>query len=65
MISQTTTTSSQQDEATKMYLGAKVRWPPECPDDILEDAIKEARFAQKEYNEEGKLVNSDSLKLSS
>jgi len=59
MISQTNTATQQQEETTKMYLGAKVRWPPECPDDILDDAINETHNALSMYdaNKEGKQVS--------
>ncbi len=41
-----------------MYLGANVRWPPECPDDLLDDAINETHSALQMYDsvKEGRQV---------
>ncbi|EGR29824.1 hypothetical protein IMG5_148080 [Ichthyophthirius multifiliis] len=43
-------TNNQQNQENKeipavyrTFMGAKVLWPPECPDDVLEGAIKETQ----------------------
>ena len=33
----------------RMFFGAKVLWPPECPDDVLEFSISEAQELMKTY----------------
>lgn len=33
----------------KTFLGARVLWPPECADDILEGAIKETQNALTKF----------------
>ena len=35
--------SSTSSKNTVEYLGAKITWPPQCPDDILDDAIMETK----------------------
>ena len=34
-----------QNEPTqyRMFMGARVQWPPDCPDDIMEGAIQETQ----------------------
>ncbi|CAD8097869.1 unnamed protein product [Paramecium sonneborni] len=41
--------SSQATAQYRMYLGARVLWPPDCPDDILEGAINETQNCLKTY----------------
>lgn len=33
--------SSTSGDGYKHFMGARVLWPPDCPDDILEGAINE------------------------
>ena len=58
MLSQATSAQPQAEEKTKVYLGARVKWPPECPDDILDDAINETHNAISMFDtvKEGKQV---------
>lgn len=58
MISQTSATDQKEGAVYKTYLGAQVRWPPECPDDLLDDAINETHNALQMYDsvKEGRQV---------
>lgn len=42
----------------KMFMGAKVMWPPECDDDILEKTILECQniFKTRDIQREGQVV---------
>ncbi|KAL4473200.1 hypothetical protein ABPG74_010234 [Tetrahymena malaccensis] len=39
----------EQQQQYKTFMGARVLWPPECADDILEGAIKETQDALKKF----------------
>ena len=40
-------------------MGARVLWPPECPDDVLSSAISKTQeiIGAKEINKDGEKVN--------
>ena len=47
------TTDDQEMENevnTLIFNGAEVRWPPDCPDDMLKFAIERAGMCLKGYN---------------
>ena len=31
----------ETDKKYRVFMGARVLWPPDCPDDVLEGAIQE------------------------
>ena len=58
MASSQNTAQTQSDREYKMFKGAKVLWPPDCSDDILDETIKETHMILKSCNikTEGKKV---------
>jgi hypothetical protein len=51
-------TDDGKGEQYRMFQGARVKWPPEVPDDMLETIISETYAALKLYNpdEQGQKV---------
>jgi hypothetical protein len=39
-----------KNEQFKTFMGARVQWPPEIPDDMLEVMVAEAQNALKSFN---------------
>eukprot|EP01016_Furgasonia_blochmanni_P012510 TRINITY_DN161_c0_g2_i1.p2 TRINITY_DN161_c0_g2~~TRINITY_DN161_c0_g2_i1.p2 ORF type:complete len:126 (-),score=21.17 TRINITY_DN161_c0_g2_i1:166-543(-) len=39
-----------QAETYKVFMGARVLWPPDCPDDVVEAAIMETHNALRQYD---------------
>jgi hypothetical protein len=52
---------SENKEVFKVFQGARVKWPPEIPDDMLEAIIVETQGLIKKYNiddkDQGQQVN--------
>lgn len=42
--------TSEQKEVYRTFMGCDVLWPPDCPDDILEAVIKEVKSQESEPN---------------
>ena len=42
--------SNTSTETYRIFMGARVKWPPEVPDDILEASILETQSALKKFD---------------
>ena len=42
--------SNAPSETYRIFMGARVKWPPEVPDDILEACILETQSALKKFD---------------
>ena len=61
-IAKTSAGADMTDDQYKIYRGARVKWPPEASDDIVDDIIDETYEALKQYDldKDGKKVPANS-----